>query len=322
MSRRRAARFPSLFACLALAARGTAAAQAPADEVGSLAARFAAMTAVTGYEQPMVDTLLRLLPGAVRDRAGNAVRASGAGRRRLAVCALDEPGWVVGGVRPDGWLTLRRSPGPPAPMRDQQLEGARVTVFGRRGPVPGVVAVRSIHLTRGREALSTGPFTADSALVDLGAASAEEVARLGVQVLAVVSLAKRPHRYGPDLLAAPYAGRRAACAALAHAAAAAGPADAVIAFAGQQELSGRGLAAAARLHGPFEETVVVDAVAGAAGGVLRGDDAQLAARVTGLGRVTRLSLPVRYPGSPVETVALGDARALAEEIAVWLRSGR
>jgi putative aminopeptidase FrvX len=32
---------------------------------------------------------------------------------------------------------------------DQQLEGQRVTVFGQRGPVPAVVAVRSVHLTRG-----------------------------------------------------------------------------------------------------------------------------------------------------------------------------
>ncbi|HUF36611.1 MAG TPA: hypothetical protein VMN37_11720 [Gemmatimonadales bacterium] len=280
------------------------------------------MTAVTGFEQPMVDTLLELLPGAARDRAGNAVRAGGSAPRRLAVCGLDEPGWVVGRVRPDGWLTLRRSPGPPAPMRDQQLEGARVTVFGRRGPVPGVVAVRSIHLTRGRDELSTGPFTVDSALVDLGAASAEAVARLGVEVLSVVSLAKRPHRYGADLLAAPHAGRRAACAALAHAAAAGRPDAAVVVFAGQQELSGRGLAAAARVHGPFEETIVVGGIPGAAAGVLRGDDPQLAARVAGLGRVTRLSLPVRYPGSAVETVALSDVRALAEEIAVWLRSGR
>ena len=45
------------------------------------------------------------------------------------------------------------------PLFDQQLEGHRVTVQGRRGPVPGVVAVRSIHLSRGRNAPSEAPFT-------------------------------------------------------------------------------------------------------------------------------------------------------------------
>ena len=38
-----------------------------------LASRLAAMTAVTGYEQRMIDSLVALMPGAVRDRAGNAV---------------------------------------------------------------------------------------------------------------------------------------------------------------------------------------------------------------------------------------------------------
>src|ERR671937_163843 len=72
-----------------------------------LAMRLAGMTAVTGYEQAMVDTLLILLPGSRRDRAGNAVLALGSGEpRRLAACPLDETGFVVGRIRPDGWLTL------------------------------------------------------------------------------------------------------------------------------------------------------------------------------------------------------------------------
>jgi len=63
---------------------------------------------------------------------------------------VSEPGFVVGNVREDGWLTLRRAPGRVSPVVERQLEGQRVTVFGRRGAVPGVIAVRSIHLTRGR----------------------------------------------------------------------------------------------------------------------------------------------------------------------------
>src|SRR6185503_12893045 len=112
---------------------------------------------------------IALLPGAARDRAGDAVVTLGAGdRRRLVACPVSEPGFVVGRVRDDGWLTLRRAPGRVSPLVDGQIEGQRVTVFGRRGPVPGVVAVRSIHLTRGR-GTATGAFTVDSAYVDLGA---------------------------------------------------------------------------------------------------------------------------------------------------------
>ena len=45
-----------------------------------------------------------LLPGAMRDRSGSAVLVLGSGApRRLVACPLDEPGWVVGGVR-GRWL--------------------------------------------------------------------------------------------------------------------------------------------------------------------------------------------------------------------------
>ena len=121
-------------------------------EVSDLAFRLASLSAVTGYERALVDTVLRLLPGSARDRAGNAYLTLGGGSGgRLVVCPLDEPGYVIGGIREDGYLTLRRVPGRVAPLFDQQLEGHRVTIQGRRGPVPGVVAVRSIHLTRGRQ---------------------------------------------------------------------------------------------------------------------------------------------------------------------------
>ena len=308
MSRHHIARLSPLLLSAILLLGARASAQDAPDVLASLTVRLAGMSAVTGYERAMVDTMLLLLPGASRDRAGNAVRRGTA--RRLVACALDEPGWVVGGIRPDGWMTLRRSPGPTAALRDQQLEGARVTVWGRRSAVPGVVAVRSIHLTRQRGELPTGPFTADSAYLDVGAASANEVNRLGLGVLAVVTLEKRPHRYGTDLVAAPWAGRRAACAAV-LAAAGEGPSPVSVALTVEHELADRGLAALARLGGRFEETLLVGA----------GDDSAREAPAE-LGRITRLTLPVRYPGTAVETVALSDVRGLARRIRGWMGGER
>src|SRR6266850_1811328 len=115
-------------------------------------------------------------------------------------------------------LTMRLVGRVPGPLFDQQLEGQRVTVWSRRGPVPGVVAVRSVHLTNGRPAPPDTPFQVDEALVEVGASSVALVRALGLELLAPVSLAKRPHRYADTLLAAPSVGRRAACAALARAA--------------------------------------------------------------------------------------------------------
>ena len=317
----------SLICGVTLLFPGLARAQQDQSDVAALATRLAALTAVTGYEQAMVDTMLRLLPGGTRDRAGNArLQLGGGSVKRLVVCPLDEPGYVVGSIRGDGYLRLRRVPGRVSPLFDQQIEGQRVTVQGR-GPVPGVVAVRSIHLTRGRSAPSDLPFTVDDAYVDVGAGSRSQVTALGVRVLAPVTLTKRPHAYGHGLLAAPEVGRRTACAALVLAVgqsivrAKAIP-PVTVAFAVEQELSQRGLATLANELGPFEETILVDGRTGKRGALEEGPDSSTAARWPRLGRVTRWSLPVRYAGTPVETVALADADSLRSALVRWIGGDR
>jgi putative aminopeptidase FrvX len=267
-------------------------------DVDHLAVRFASMTAVTGLEQAMVDSLRALFPGSTRDRAGNVTLTLGQGApKRLLTCPLDEVGYVVGNILPDGFLLLRRVGGGgggrmASPLLDQQLEGHRVTVFGTKSAVPGVVAVKSTHLTRGRVAPGAPDpvFTVDNAYVDVGATSAAEVQGLGIALLAPVSLAKRPQLYGERLLAAPAAGRRAACAALA-AAVRSKPkvrGTVVVAFTVQSlYASNAGLASMKALLGPF-------------------DDIKTAA------------LPARYLDTAVETVALADADRLVREIVQWM----
>jgi putative aminopeptidase FrvX len=271
----------------------TAAAQSP----DSLAVRFSGMTAVTGYEQAMTDTLLAMLPGSTRDRIGNVTLTLGRGApKRLLSCPLDEVGYAVGNVTDDGYLTLRRVGGGPRlyPLFDQQLEGHRVTLFGRRGPVPGVVAVRSTHLTRGRPTGAEAPFSVDNAYVDVGATSRNDVIALGLGVLTPVALTKRPHRYGDRLLAAPNAGRRSACAALAAAALSKlrVHGTVVVAFTVQSLYADTaGLKTVKNVQGPFA-------------------DAREAV------------LPTRYTGTDVETVALRDVEALVADLARWIGASR
>ena len=283
----------------AWAAPTRAGAQESLDE---LAVRLAGMTAVSGYEQAMVDSLLPVLPGSTRDRAGSAVLDIGSGgSHTLIVCPIDEAGYVVGGIRADGYLTLRRVGPGPGPRADERLQGQRVTVFGRKGAVPGVVGVRSVHLTRGR-----GPapmFTLDDAFVDLGASSVAEVAALGVTVLSPVARAKAPHRYGSDLLAGPAVGRRAACAALLSAARRPRTSAWIaVAFAVEQRFTGRGLLTLMHERGPFTRTILVDGESAPG----RWDP--------GFGVVDSWLVPVRYPGTPVETISLTDLRALEQRL--------
>ena len=80
-----------------------------AQTVDSLAIRFSGMTAVTGYEQAVGDSLLSLLPGAARDRIGNVTLTLGRGSpKRLVYCPIDEIGYAVGNITEDGYILLRR----------------------------------------------------------------------------------------------------------------------------------------------------------------------------------------------------------------------
>jgi len=263
-----------------------------AQSVDQLAVRLAGMTAVTGLEQAAADTLLSLLPGSVRDRTGNVTLTLGSGSpKRLVTCPLDEVGYVVGNVTADGFFLLRRVGARVSyPLFDQQLEGHRITVFGTRGPVPGVVAVRSTHLTRGRPSTADPVFTVDNAYVDVGATSEAEARALGIAVLAPVALTKRPHLYGDRMLAAPAAGRRASCAALATAVRAQPrvKGTVVIGFTVQSNYAqNAGLGTVKALLGPFEEARTV-------------------------------TLPTRFPDTAVETVSLREAETLAQQLVAWM----
>ncbi len=266
-----------------------------AQDLPALTTRLSTMTAVSGYESALADSVQRLLPGSTRDRLGDVILTLGSGEpRRLAYCGLDEPGYVVGNITGDGFLRLRRegTGRETSPLFDQQIEGQRVTVWGRRGGIPGVVAVRSVHLTRGRSAGADQLFTVDDAWVDVGVSSRAQAESLGILVLSPVALTKRPTRYGPNdgLLAGPFVGRRAACAALLDAASGSPKVQGtvVVAFAVQTLQPGQpGVTALTALHGPFRET-------------------------------KEATVPASFDETTVETVALDAIRSEATALRTWL----
>ena len=311
---------PSLILSAALVAPLAAQSAAPPTP---LVDRFIRMTAVTGFETAALDSVQRLIPGAKRDRAGNVVVEHGTGPATLVACPFDEVGYVVGGIRDDGWLTLRRV-GARAPnaIWDQYHEGQRVKVWGRKGALPAVVGVRSTHLTRGR-AQGDAPFTVDDAVVDIGAATEAEVRAAGVEVLSPVAMLKQVTRYGNGLVAGPWAGRRGACAALVEAAVTAtGSGRVVVAFLVEQEMGQRGLRTLANVAGPFDRTILVDYAAGPAGTLIERADTTVARTLPGLGAVTRVLLPVRNGATPVETVALTDYDVLRARLVAMIGGAR
>ncbi|HET7040647.1 MAG TPA: hypothetical protein VFI13_01450 [Gemmatimonadales bacterium] len=293
-------------------------------DAGALAERFTRMTAVSGFERAALDSVQALLPGARRDRAGDVVLERGSGAATLIVCPFDEAGYVVGGIRDDGWLTLRRVGRAPNALFDQYHEGQRIMLWGRHGALPGVIAVHSTHLQRGRGG-NEAPFNVDDAFVDIGASSGVEARAAGAGLLSPVAREKQPFRYGDGLLAGPDAGRRGACAALVAAAATAGAPSGgrlVVAVAVEQELGQRGLRTLAHNAGPFSRTIIVDGTAGAAGSIAVRADTVATRVLPELGQVARWGLTSRNTGTPVETVSLTDIEALRVRLVAEMGGGR
>ena len=98
-------------------------------------------------------------------------------KRTVMVSAhLDEVGFVVRRIERDGFLRLHRVGG----THDRVVAGQRLTFLGDEGPIPGVVGVKSKHLSTTDElARSVG---VDDAYVDVFATSAEEVREMGLSV--------------------------------------------------------------------------------------------------------------------------------------------
>jgi putative aminopeptidase len=165
---------------------------------------------VSGFETDVIAAIRHDLPAWARprvDEIGNLIVTIGKGKPHLLITtSVDEDGYLVSDITTDGYLRLHRvSTGASFRLFDQFIYGQPVNVRTASGKmVPGVVGTLSAHLQRGRDAASAAKGL-DDVWVDLGAQSAEEVAKLGVQLLDTVALRQRE---------APLAGRRFAGVAI------------------------------------------------------------------------------------------------------------
>jgi putative aminopeptidase FrvX len=99
-----------------------------------------------------------------------------AANRTLVSAHLDQLGLVVSNVREDGFIKFERLGGVP----ERVLPGTRVSINTRSGNVPGVVGLKSHHLTPPDDKYKALP--ASELYIDVGALSFEEVARLGITI--------------------------------------------------------------------------------------------------------------------------------------------
>src|SRR5271154_616003 len=148
--------------------------------------------ATSGYEQQLASEIRDQLKyfSPKTDNLGNVLVTIGSGEpHRLIVTPMDEPGYVVSAITPDGYLRVQRLPqAAPNAVFDLLFAAQPITVLTRKGEkVAGVVAGLSVHLQPARlNAPKMSP--PDEMYVNIGAASAAEVREAGVDLLDPVSL--------------------------------------------------------------------------------------------------------------------------------------
>lgn len=300
-----------------LAAAGPLIAQTTATRDGHPLAHWLQLDAPPGDEARATDVILATDPRWQRDALGNLVlsaRSNRPGPRRLIACGIDSPGFVVSQITDDGYLRLHRTGNrPPHRLFDQFHEGQQIRVVTRRGEVRGVVAIANGHFARQHRG-DTTIVNVDQLWVDVGAATRAEGERLGVALLDPVRRDVPPWAFAGKF-AAPDAGARIGCAALAAASRGAPVSgETVFVISASRTFNWMGLGGAAARLGRFDDVTIVDAPdpdwsEQPVSRRRRARPSNVPSSV-GVDSITVLSVPARFAGSLVETVDTADASAL------------
>jgi putative aminopeptidase FrvX len=186
--------------------------------LGQDLADFVATPAIPGYEGELAAKIrarLAALKPAV-DNLGDVVVTIGSGvPRRLIIAPIDEPGFVVSQITDDGYLRVQRLPQTGLPPAFNELYSAQpVHVQAAGGKwIDGVVAGLSVHLQPGH---TNPPKSSDleNMYVDIGANSAAEVRKAGVDHLSAVVINRRLGNLNDEFVAGASVGDRFGAAAL------------------------------------------------------------------------------------------------------------
>ena len=210
----------SLFCLRPAAAQTTPEPKVPGDLTSDLK-DFVETPSVSGYENQLSEKIRAKL-GAfhpVTDNLGDVIVTIGSGSpHRLIVTPIDEPGFVVSGITADGYLRLQRLPQRGnLPLIFNELHSAqpvRIRTAGNQW-IDGVVAGESVHLQQNGSVRPT-PDARDleNVYVDIGATSAAETRKAGVDILSPVAINRRLIGLANDKIAGASVGDKFGAAAL------------------------------------------------------------------------------------------------------------
>jgi putative aminopeptidase len=234
------------------------------DRIEGWTRQLCLIPGLSGYEDPVREFIAEQCrhPGVAShvDALGNltlTVPGTDQQAPRVMVFAhTDQMGLVVRRVEPDGYLRVERLGGVP----ERVLPGLQMVVVNRFGDVvPCVVGIKAHHATPQEE---KGQVVGYARLhLDVGAASADEVADLGIEVGAPVTYRPEFQKLGDHRLCGTALDNRAGCAALLELVHAAieepVPATLLAVFPVQEEFNLRGAMVAAQRLRP-DAAIAID----------------------------------------------------------------
>lgn len=221
----------------------------PAD-LKDLVRQLYPIPSATGNEELFATKIAALLPKAAaveRDNLGGLfARFGAAGETALAVAApMDEFGYVVSNILPDGYLQLDRLGTPPVGIFDSFLMGHYVVLATRAGPRQGIVVQPAMHTLGAemRDRIAKG-VSLDMIYVDVGERSEAGVRAKGIEILDPVTFSQDLAMLANDRLAGTALGLKVNAAILTSLAIAAGggtlPRATAFAWMSQTRMAARG----------------------------------------------------------------------------------
>jgi endoglucanase len=167
----------------------------------------------SGFEEKVIEfmaaELKRSLPDVSVDPMGNVIGKIGKGKKSVMVCAhTDEVGMLVKYIDPKGYIYFDLN----GMIDERVLLSTKVDICTDKGIYTGVVGVKNRHLLTAEDLKRT--ISISDIWIDVGAESAEEVKRWGIEIGDPILFHANFQKIGKDTIISKAIDNRAGCAIL------------------------------------------------------------------------------------------------------------
>jgi len=216
----------------------------------------------SGFEEKVIEAIVselkQSLPDVSVDPIGNVIGKIGKGKKSVMICAhTDEVGMLVKYIDLKGYIYFDLN----GMIDERVLLSTKVDICTDKGIFTGVVGVKNRHLLTPEDLKK--PVTHSDLWIDVGAESAEEVRRWGIDIGGLIVFHPNFQRIGKDTIISKAIDNRASCAILIDLAKRMKSKkidyQLFLVAAVQEEVGSRGAKVAAQTLGP-DMAIVIDTV--------------------------------------------------------------